>query len=223
MVTGRSHSHHTGSFRLVATVFCVMALLCPDGRSVHAQNVSQPPHSTLVFYGAPHLPQDLWPALFSTLQQDLAVREGAFAEAALLDPAPEMIRGSELQSGNIVHNVVVVHLIGRCDVLPQAAWSPSSKGPLGWVNDNHGQIAPFIDIDCSRIAQVLNVRALGMSRQDRRQAFCQAISHVLIHEWIHIATQSASHAPKGIESAQLTPDELIAAPPQPFSRSSGGR
>lgn len=223
MVTGGSQSQYTGTFRLVATLSCVVALLCLNGRSIHAQNVSQPPHSTLVFYGDSHLQPDLWPSLFSALQQDLVVREGVYAAAGILDPAPEMIRGTELQAGNIVHNVVIVHLIGRCDVLPQAAWAPSGKGPLGWVSDNHGQIAPFIDINCSRIAQVLNARSLGMSQQDRRQAFCQAISHVLIHEWIHIATQSSSHAPKGIESAQLTPDELIAAPPQPFSRSSGGR
>jgi hypothetical protein len=47
-----------------------------------------------------------------------------------------------------------------------------------------------------------------------------AIAHVLIHEWIHVATQSSSHSAHGITRASLSVRELIASPQQDRLRSS---
>jgi hypothetical protein len=40
----------------------------------------------------------------------------------------------------------------------------------------------------------------------------QAIAHVLIHEWIHIATQRPSHDAQGLTKASISVNELIADP-----------
>jgi hypothetical protein len=40
----------------------------------------------------------------------------------------------------------------------------------------------------------------------------QAIAHVVIHEWIHVATQSPAHGAHGITKQFLSPEELTAEP-----------
>jgi hypothetical protein len=52
-----------------------------------------------------------------------------------------------------------------------------------------------------------------MSNPQRVRAMSQAISHVLVHEWIHITTQNSGHTDHGISEAQLTPATLVAEPP----------
>ena len=75
-----------------------------------------------------------------------------------------------------------------------------------------GKIQPFVSIDCTRIAQVLRRKAAGLNNEERRHAMIQAIAHVLIHEWIHIAAQSTSHGAHGITQPYLSVDELTAGP-----------
>jgi hypothetical protein len=96
-------------------------------------------------------------------------------------------------------------------VLPQSD-RPTLTGPLGWVLRVSGTIQPFIFVDCSRIAQVLRSASAGTDKQGRRHEMAQAITHVVIHEWIHIATQSSAHGRKGISKQFLSVDELIAEP-----------
>ena len=86
------------------------------------------------------------------------------------------------------------------------------RGPLGWVPLVSGTIQPFISIDCTRIAEVLRPAAASLSKQDRQYMMDQAIAHVLIHEWNHIATQSARHSSRGISQAYLSVNDLIEEP-----------
>ena len=111
----------------------------------------------------------------------------------------------------VFSKVIVVKLLGRCDVLPQSD-RPSLDGPLGWVWQVSGKIQPFIFVDCERIAQVLRGRSAGLDQYERRHAMAQAIAHVVIHEWIHIATQSPAHGKRGITKAISLPEELTAEP-----------
>ena len=104
----------------------------------------------------------------------------------------------------------MVKLLGRCDVLPQS--EHPSRGPLGWVPLVSGTIQPFISIDCARIADVLRPAAAGLNKQDRQYMMDQAIAHVLIHEWNHIATQSTRHSSHGISQAYLSVNDLIEEP-----------
>jgi len=162
--------------------------------------------STLIFYANKQVGDTLWPELFSAIRDDLAKEN-----YGLPDRTPRLMLGSEVFPGEEFDRVIEVRLLGRCDVVQQA-WRPLKPGPLGWVLLVHGQIQPFIYIDCTRMAQVLDPTTLGMSGEQRSRAMSQAISHVLVHEWIHIATQNAGHTAHGISEAQLTPATLVAEP-----------
>jgi hypothetical protein len=85
-------------------------------------------------------------------------------------------------------------------------------GPLGWVWQVSGKIQPFIFVDCEQLAQMLRRRSAGLDQYERRHAMAQAIAHVVIHEWIHIATQSPAHGKRGITKQFLTAAELTTEP-----------
>jgi hypothetical protein len=48
-----------------------------------------------------------------------------------------------------------------------------------------------------------------MSRQRGQDAMTQAISRVLIHEWVHIATQNSAHSKRGLFQPKLSINDLI--------------
>jgi hypothetical protein len=167
--------------------------------------------TAIVFYAQPQMKEDLWPALFEALHADLADGAGELLNGLALDKEPIFLRGSEDLRGVLFSKVISVKLLGRCDVFPQTD-RPALRGPLGWVLQVSGKVQPFVSIDCARLAQVLRPRLIGLTAESRRYAMAQAIAHILIHEWIHIATQSSSHSARGIEQSNLSVDELIAGP-----------
>jgi hypothetical protein len=172
---------------------------------------AQQPGTAIVFEAQPQISEEFWPALLESVRADLAADPAELPEGVALDERPTFFRGLDLAKGIDFSQVIQVRLLGRCDVLPQAD-RPTLKGALGWVPMVSGVIQPFIFIDCARIAQDLRPALVGLSKERRRHAMNQAIAHVLIHEWIHIATQSRSHGAHGITQAALSVDELIADP-----------
>jgi hypothetical protein len=189
-------------------VLCLAALLLSLPQFACAQDS----HSALVFYADRDVSPVLWPSLFSAIREDLA-DEDFGAAGRTFDHNPRLMRSSDLFVGEEFNGVVEVKLLGRCDV-PQQAYRPLRPGPLGWVLRVKGQIQPYIYIDCTRMAQTLNATTLGMSGEQRQRAMSQAISHVLVHEWIHITTQNSGHTAHGITEAQLTPKRLVTSPDQ---------
>jgi hypothetical protein len=171
--------------------------------------------SAIVFYADRQVSESLWTPLFSAIQEDLAA-EDLGAANHLLARNPRLLRSSELVTGEEFSNVIEVKLVGRCDVVQQA-YRPLKPGPLGWVLRVQGAIQPYIYVDCTRIAQVLNPTTLGLSNDARTRAMSQAIAHVLVHEWIHIATQNVGHTPHGISEAQLTASRLVTEPEPPHA------
>ena len=166
--------------------------------------------SSIVFYADKQVSETLWTPLFSAIQEDLASEDLGAANPRLAH-SPRLLRSSELVTGEEFSNVIEVKLLGRCDVVQQA-YRPLKPGPLGWVLRVQGAIQPYIYIDCTRIAQVLNPTTLGLSNDERTRAMSQAIAHVLVHEWIHIATQNTGHTQHGISEAQLTASRLVMEP-----------
>jgi hypothetical protein len=175
--------------------------------ALHAQQ----PGTAIVFYAQPQVNDQLLADLLQSLRADLAAGIGESPVGFALQQNPTYFRGDDVPVGLDFSQVIVVRLLGRCDVLPQSD-RPSLKGPLGWVRQVSGKIQPFIFVDCERIAQVLRTRSAGLGKYERRHAMAQAIAHVVIHEWIHIATQSPSHGARGITRQFLTPEELTAEP-----------
>jgi hypothetical protein len=172
----------------------------------------QQPGTAMVFYAQTQMTEDLWADLFQSLPADLAAGIDETPKGFALQQDPTYFRGNRDLAVEIdFSKVIVVKLLGRCDALPRAN-RPSLKGPLGWVLEVSGTIQPFIFVDCERLAQVLRTRSAGLNKDERRHEMAQAIAHVVIHEWIHIATQSPSHGAHGITKQFLSPAELIAEP-----------
>jgi hypothetical protein len=197
----------------------VLVLLLANSRVPSACAAAIPPPTvnaeqsatTIVFYGQPQVSEDLWPTLFQIVRADLADGTGELSDGLVLDKDAAFVRGSDNLLGTTFSTVISVKLLGRCDVLPQPD-RPLQRGPLGWVMQVSGKIQPFVSIDCTRIAQFLRPTVEHLNKEARRDAMDQAIAHVLIYEWRHIATQSSAHSTRGIAQANLSVNELIAGP-----------
>ena len=200
------------AFRLVASVLLVLGLAFARSVVLHAQQSGV----AIVFLAQPQVSGEFWPVLFQSLREDLEAGTGELPNGFALDRNPSLLRPEDAVRGIQAASVIEVRLLGRCDVLPQAdrPWRRASAGPLGWVQRAGGEIQPFIFIDCERLAQLLRQATLGLNQEERKQAMTQAIAHVVIHEWIHVATQSSSHSAHGIMRASLSARELMASPQQ---------
>lgn len=211
------HRQHQGA--IICMLFVFMLASGQTHRSLGAALPASPlnaqqPGTALVFYApemSPAMSDDLWPVLFQTLRADLADGAGDLPDGLVLDKDPLLVRGDQDLRGVTFSRVITVKLLGRCDVFSQIS-HPSEKGPLGWVLLVSGKVQPFVSIDCARIAQVLRPATAGWNKQSRQNAMLQAITHVLIHEWSHIATQSSAHGSRGITQANLSVSDLIKEP-----------
>jgi hypothetical protein len=191
----------------VGILFTLLLAYAPTP-ALHAQQ----PGTAMVFYAQTQLSEDLWGDLLQSLRADLTAGIGESANGFALQQDPAFFRGNnDLAVGIDFSQVIIVKLMGRCDIVPQFD-RPFLAGPLGWVLDVSGKIQPYIYVDCARIAQVLRRRSAGLNKDERRHEMAQAIAHVVIHEWIHVATQSPSHGAHGISKQFLSPEELAAEP-----------
>jgi hypothetical protein len=213
-------SQHRQHNRAISGILFVLMLTSGQAHSSFAAAIpapslnAQPTATALVFY-APEMRSemrdDLWPVLFKTLRADLADGGGDLPNGLVLDQDPSLVRGDQDLRGVTFSRVITVKLLGRCDVFSQVNHS-SEKGPLGWVLLISGRVQPYVSIDCARIAEVLRPATAGWSKQRRQDAMLHAITHVLIHEWSHVATQSSAHASRGITQATLSVSDLIKEP-----------
>jgi hypothetical protein len=200
-------SLHRLQYRVASRAIVGVLLAFAPTLTLYAQQSD----TAIVFYAQARMSEELWPDLLQSSRADLAAGSGELPNGFVLDH-PTFFQGSDdLAVGIDFSKVIEVKLLGRCDVLPQAD-RPSLTGPLGWVLQVSGEIQPFIFVNCTRIAQVLRPTAAGLDEQRRRREMTQAIAHVVIHEWIHIATQNPSHGAQGITKQFLSVDELIAQP-----------
>jgi len=183
--------------------------------STHTANASttktREPSTKIVFDAQLQVNDELWPVLFQSLRVDLAAGSDESPKGVVLDRNPALTRHNDLVPETAFGFVLQVKLLGSCD-LASAGYYPFPNGPLGWVKMVSGEIQPFISIDCTRLAQLLGPEASSLDKQGRRRAMGQAIAHVLIHEWIHIATQRPSHDAHGIMKSSISVKERIAHP-----------
>lgn len=143
---------------------------------------------------------------FSSMRAEL--KQGD-AEMRPIMGTPEMLRGDLVQPGIRVQRSVVVYLHGNCNLDPLVRRAAFAV-PLGWVHRHHGGIEPFVHVDCTRIGQVLGPQVRGMKKDQRMRVMAGAIARVVLHEWIHIATQSPAHAESGVAKAQFGVADLMA-------------
>lgn len=167
-----------------------------------AQSPSQTA-TTLVVLANRQTQKRLWPVLVSTLHRDAA----AASQSAPIDGDPQIILGGGDIPGPSFPSRIEVELLGACDD-PWNANPPAKTGPLGYVREDAGIISPLIYVDCAQVNQLLSPQTRSMTQSQRLSVTSEAISHVILHEWIHIATQSPAHASRGIMQPALSLREL---------------
>lgn len=177
----------------------------PDTQSVSQQTT---PSATLVVLADRHIQARLWPVLVSTLTRDAAAQSQTWPQSALIPGSLRIILGGSNIPGPEFPSRIEVELLGRCDSPWDDGAAPLPNGPLGWVLGKPGHIAPVIYVSCAQIDQLLWPSMRTMPESLRLRATSEAISHVILHEWIHIATQSPAHTERGIMQPYLTVPEL---------------
>jgi hypothetical protein len=187
------------------------------------------PRTTIVVFADQPMPEGLWPALESALREELVSDSpGARSSLAQKDGTHigadlQILRGDQVQPGITVDQSITVYLHGECVTTytprPGLSGSPAVSGVLGWVQINNGQIDPFIHIACGRIGQMLVQQGMGRNLDGRNKLVAAGISRVVLHEWIHIATQSAHHSQRGVTKAQFGVADLLAHSAKPRDRS----
>ena len=162
-------------------------------------------HTTIAIFADDPSRIDSWDAIFAALRRNLPE---AVATAPSLEADPEIIRGDAIVPGLNVDKAVVVFLHGDCTLYSRSMHFPQGKA-LGWVFEQKHEIQPFIHVDCTRIAQALSAQSESMSRNQRTAAMSEALARVILHEWIHIASQRTAHHLSGLGKAQFTVEDLI--------------
>jgi hypothetical protein len=183
---------------LILGAFCVAA--------ARAQSSPNPAgHATLIVFSDRPMEDTQWTALLADLKS--GVVHGGDATRAL-DRDAEFLRGDRIELGLRVNFPIVVYLHGECSLAPVERKS-TLAGALGWVMRVDGVIEPFVHVDCNRIAQVLTPQAMWMTREQRILVMAEAIARVVLHEWIHVVTQSPVHAETGIFKRQFNAADLV--------------
>jgi hypothetical protein len=188
---------------LVLFLVFISVLGCPLAFAQSPANSD--PHTTLVVFADHGMQPEQWTALFAALR--LGAANGG-AETRPLDRNADLVRGDSVVPGFLVDSAITVFLHGNCTLSP-LEYRTAFAVPLGWVRRVNGRIEPFVHVDCTRIGQVLGPQAVWMSKERRSQAMAEAISRVILHEWIHIATQNPGHAERGIAKAEFSVRDLL--------------
>ncbi len=204
-------------FFLLLTVMALQ-VVCPGAK---ADPVPEQP-TVLVVFMDQQLRDSEWTTLLGALQksaQDEAIEAPELAGNAVF------VRGDRLESGSEVSQAISVYLHGNCSLVPAARTNP--EGALGWVRLVHGRIEPFIHVDCTKIAEELGPVALGMNRHRLDVVMSEAIARVIVHEWVHVATQNPGHARDGVAKSNfdvldlLAEDEAVRRDPRVLPRVQG--
>jgi hypothetical protein len=202
----RTRSFHRA---VVYAAFTFLSLLLSGwfgcGRSQAESKVPIAPPTTLVIFADHRMPDEEWTDLSAALRK---------AQAAIASATPalagkvEIVRGDQIRPGLQVSAMITVFLRGDCTLVPRPRFMV--HGALGWVPRSKGFIEPFVSVDCSRLVDMLGPLALGMDRSRRDIVMAEAMARVILHEWVHIATQSARHGSHGVTQSEFGLRDLLA-------------
>jgi hypothetical protein len=192
----------------VASLAIALPLVLGINSTSHAQ-VSTPvePRTTLIVFADRQLEDDAWIALFDAMRNGL--QDVARVSPAMAGPT-DIVRGDKIGTGLLVDKSVTVYLHGNCTLQPSMRPLPSEPITLGWVLRVNRRIEPFIHVDCGAIDQMVARLALGMSRARRTDVMSEAITRVILHELVHVATQSPKHTTNGLSKAEFAVSDLLA-------------
>lgn len=122
------------------------------------------------------------------------------------------VQRKRVAEGTEFLDVVQVALSGDC-AAGRDFDSTASAGPLGWVYLASGRIQPFVFVDCSQIAKMLERDLRDRPLSERGRIMAYAISYVIAHELAHIATQYPGHEETGPLKPHATKMDLLSGVP----------
>lgn len=192
-----THAAFTILISLLAGWFC-----CDKA---HAETAPSALHTTLIVFADHRIPDEEWTDLFAALRR---AQEKIAAATPALSGEMEVVRGDQMRPGLPVNAAISVFLHGDCTLMPRPHMVV--QGALGWVPRSKSFIEPFVNVNCTRLVDMLGPLALGMDRSRRDIVMAEAMARVILHEWIHIATQSAYHESHGVTQSQFGVRDLLA-------------
>lgn len=157
------------------------------------------PRVTVVVRAERPMRPSAWAVMLTAVVRELADADGT--------QAVDVMRSEDVKPGMRVDSVVTITLHGDCTLFGGPRVTVS--GALGWVPRVHGEIRPYIHVDCGRITRMLGPRALGLQPEEREAAMAAAVAHVVEHEWVHVMTQSAAHSGHGVMQSKFSVWDLL--------------
>lgn len=102
--------------------------------------------------------------------------------------------------------LIMIRLAGDCS--GQGRESLAAGGALGITHVADGQILPFVEADCGRVAAAARRVARHPFRLGQEE-FGRALGRVVAHEIYHVLSASGEHDETGLSKAALSPAELF--------------
>lgn len=112
------------------------------------------------------------------------------------------------RDGDVSAALVVVTFKGKCEVSGLEAHRPKPAG-LAWTHISDGVILPFVDVDCDRLREFLQIRLLQFDGRRREYLFGRALARVVGHELYHVFGETTHHAREGVAQSALTTVQLL--------------
>lgn len=107
-------------------------------------------------------------------------------------------------------DLVVFTFRGSC-VVEQGPAPPfyDELGPLAITRTANGEIQPFGEVDCGRVAASVRSAMWGGDFARKDELLGRALGRVLAHELVHMLTKSGEHSREGVQRAALSGKQLI--------------
>jgi hypothetical protein len=117
--------------------------------------------------------------------------------------------GSEA-SRESYRDLVVVRFQGNCQIalLPRVY---DELGPLAFSYSAAGSVQPFSEVDCDKVSASVRSALWGDDFAKADVLLGRALGRVLVHELVHMLTQSGRHARQGVEQPALSGKQLVGA------------
>ena len=129
-------------------------------------------------------------------------------QATLRDPGLQVLwrTGAAFERGESYERLIVVTFQGDCSL--SMGHTRGGRGPLGLTFVSDGHILPFIQIDCSRVKDVLARGEAGRHTLLSPETFARALSHVALHEIYHVISNRKHHDSEGLFKAEYSERDL---------------
>jgi hypothetical protein len=122
--------------------------------------------------------------------------------------ALEWRRLAETEENDSFERLVVIRFRGKCSA--RTAGDVPTRSALGLTHASNGEVLPFVDIDCGRVASLVMYLSLTATGRVDANAFPVALARVAVHEIFHVLTRSDHHAETGLARAYFGRQELMA-------------